>query len=76
MGGVERHGIHRERMEALMNEVGFVNVRVEEAWSMDKTVEKFEGEFGEDPRSRRPDQGVVQSFPFVLCMGMAKVLPD
>ncbi|KAJ9615838.1 hypothetical protein H2200_001915 [Cladophialophora chaetospira] len=69
MGGVERHGIHAETMEALMNEVGFVNARVTPAWSMDKTVEKFEGEFGEDPRSRKPDQGVVRSFPFVLCTG-------
>ena len=69
MGGVERHGIRRETMEALMKEVGFVNVRVEAVWSMDKMVEKFEGEFGDDPRSRTKDQGVIQNFPFVLCMG-------
>ncbi|OCT49223.1 methyltransferase [Cladophialophora carrionii] len=72
MGGVERHGIHAETMEALMNEVGFVNVRVKAAWSMDKTVEKFEGEFGADAKSRKPDQGVTQSFPFVLCIGERK----
>jgi SAM-dependent methyltransferase len=72
MGGVERHGIHRETMEALMNEVGFVNVRIVQAWSMDKTVEKFEGEFGDDPRSRKPDMGVTQNFPFVLCIGERK----
>ncbi len=72
MGGVERHGIHATTMEALMNEVGFVNVRVAAAWSMDKTVEKFEGEFGDDPRSRASDQGLVRKFPFVLCMGERK----
>jgi SAM-dependent methyltransferase len=72
MGGVERHGIHADTMEALMNEVGFVNVRVKAVWSMDKMVEKFEGEFGDQPRSRQPDQGVMQRFPFVLCIGERK----
>lgn len=72
MGGVERHGINAAAMEALMHEVGFVNVAVTTAWSMDKTVEKFEGEFGDDPKSRGPDMGQMQSFPFVLCVGERK----
>ncbi|KIW83841.1 hypothetical protein Z517_03087 [Fonsecaea pedrosoi CBS 271.37] len=70
MGGVERHGIHRETMQALLNEVGFVNVRVETAWTMDKYVEKFEGEFGDARRAE--GQGEIQRFPFVLCIGERK----
>ncbi|KIY03545.1 uncharacterized protein Z520_00236 [Fonsecaea multimorphosa CBS 102226] len=73
MGGVERHGINRDMMEILLNEVGFVNVRVETAWSMDKTVEKFEGEFGDQGRpNNQQGQGEIRSFPFVLCMGERK----
>ncbi|KIW23492.1 uncharacterized protein PV07_11685 [Cladophialophora immunda] len=71
MGGVERHGINRAAMEALLNEVGFVNVRVETAWSMDKSVEKYEGEFGDAGRPKE-GQGEVRSFPFVLCIGERK----
>ncbi|OAP63273.1 hypothetical protein AYL99_02500 [Fonsecaea erecta] len=71
MGGVERHGINRAAMEALLNEVGFVNVRVETAWSMDKSVEKFEGEFGDAGRPGE-GQGEIRSFPFVLCTGERK----
>lgn len=71
MEGVQRHGIHADTMAALMNEVGFVNVRVERAWSMDKRVEKFEGEFG-DQRRAGPGQGEVQSFPFLVCLGEKK----
>ncbi|EXJ67412.1 uncharacterized protein A1O5_09425 [Cladophialophora psammophila CBS 110553] len=71
MGGVERHGIHRDTMAALMNEVGFVNVRVETAWTMDKSVEKFEGEFGDAGRPGEL-QGEIQRFPFVLCTGERK----
>lgn len=70
MTGVERHGIHAETMAALMKEVGFLNVRVERAWSMDKTVEKFEGEFGNGPP--QPGQGRTRSFPFVICIGERK----
>ena len=72
MGGVERHGIHLNTMERLMNEVGFVNVRVEAAWSMDKTVEKIDGEFGDGGRAKVAGQGQVQSFPFLLCLGERK----
>jgi len=72
MAEVERHGIHIETMEKLMNAAGFVNVSVETAWSMDKTVEKTEGEFGGAGKSREAGQGVVQSFPFLLCVGERK----
>ncbi|KEF59544.1 uncharacterized protein A1O9_04388 [Exophiala aquamarina CBS 119918] len=70
MDGVERHGIHAETMAALMKDVGLVNVRVERAWSMDKTVEKFEGEFGK--ATPQPGMGKIRSFPFVICMGERK----
>lgn len=70
MDGVARHGIHIETMEQLMNKVGFVNVKVERAWAMDKTVEKFEGEF--DGGKPQTGQGVVQSVPFVLITGQRK----
>ncbi|KIW20063.1 hypothetical protein PV08_00638 [Exophiala spinifera] len=72
MGGVERHGINADAMEKLMNEVGFVNVRVVRAWSMDKVVEKYEGEFGDAGKASQPGQGQIRSFPFVLCMGEKK----
>ncbi|KAI1627459.1 S-adenosyl-L-methionine-dependent methyltransferase [Exophiala viscosa] len=75
MEGVARHGIHLETMEVLMNEVGFVNVNVERAWSMDKNVEKVDGEFGEAGRASRAGQGQVRSFPFLLCMGEKKYCP-
>jgi len=71
MEGVQRHGIHADTMARLMNDVGFVNVRVERAWSMDKTVEKFEGEFQTERRAG-PGQGEVQNFPFLVCLGEKK----
>jgi hypothetical protein len=45
----------------------FVDVRVEVGWKMDKTVEKFEGEF-EGGRSR-DGQGETIEFPFLVCIG-------
>lgn len=72
MDGVERHGIHAPTMDALMNEVGFVNVRVERAWNMDKNVEKFDGEFGDKGRPNAAGQGEIKSFPFVVCIGEKK----
>jgi 2-polyprenyl-3-methyl-5-hydroxy-6-metoxy-1,4-benzoquinol methylase len=70
MPGVERHGINVVMMERLMTEVGFVNVKVERAWTMDKRVEKYEGEFSEG--GAQQGQGVVRKFPFLVCMGEKK----
>jgi len=53
MDGVERHGITRKEMETLMNESGFVDIRVEEGFRMDKPVES----------------GGVMEFPFLICLG-------
>lgn len=45
----------------------FVDVRVEVGWKMDKSVEKFEGEF----EGGRPGDGQreIIEFPFLVCMG-------
>jgi len=68
MEGVERDGINRGRMEELMREVGFEDVKVEVAWSMEKRVERWEGEFGNKGRGDE-SEGHVRQFPFVVCMG-------
>lgn len=68
MEGVERHGINREWMVGLMEKVGFVDVRVEVGWKMAKSVERFEGEFGEIG-SAEDGQGEVMEFPFLVCVG-------
>lgn len=67
MEGVERHGINREWMAGLMEKVGFVDVQVEVGWKMDKSVEKFEGEFGDSGRAE-DGQGEVMEFPFLVCV--------
>ena len=46
----------------------FVDVRVEVGWKMDKSVERFEGEFGDRGRAGE-GQGEVMQFPFLVCMG-------
>jgi hypothetical protein len=42
-----------------------VDVRVEVGWKIDKSVEKFEGEF-EDGRG--DGQGEIMEFPFLVCL--------
>jgi 2-polyprenyl-3-methyl-5-hydroxy-6-metoxy-1,4-benzoquinol methylase len=68
MAGVERHGINREAMTALMEEVGFTNVKVERAWAMKKQVETYEGEFGDKGRPSE-GQGELMNFPFIVAQG-------
>lgn len=68
MDGVERDGIGRASMEALMREAGYRDVKVEVGWSMEKRVERWEGEFGDKGKGDE-DEGVVRKFPFVVCMG-------
>jgi hypothetical protein len=55
-------------MVGLMEKFGFVDVRVEVGWKMDKSVEKFEGEFGDSGRAE-DGQGEVMDFPFLVCVG-------
>jgi SAM-dependent methyltransferase len=53
MEGVERHGITRKEMETLMKESGFVDIRINEGFRMDKPVES----------------GGLMEFPFLICLG-------
>lgn len=69
MAGVERHGINRETMTKLMEEVGFKEAKVDRAWAMKKQVEKYEGEFGEKGKAEE-GKGEIMNFPFVVCMGV------
>lgn len=67
--GVERHGINVEKMTQLMSNVGFANVSVSPEWTMEKTVEKFPGEFGKEGKPADDSQGEVMDIPFVICYG-------
>ncbi|KAG8157433.1 hypothetical protein KVR01_012817 [Diaporthe batatas] len=71
MVGVERHGIRAEWFAGLMREAGFEDVDVGVAWTMEKEVERFPGEWG----SERPQGGAdlaKMDFPFLLCRGTRK----
>jgi hypothetical protein len=60
MDGVERHGIGRGMIREVMEGVGFVDVKVETAFEMEKAVET------------EPGSGVlgpVVVFPFLICEG-------
>lgn len=52
MEGVERHGIGRQEMEGLLKESGFRDVRIDEGFKMEKTIEG----------------GGLMEFPFLICM--------
>lgn len=67
MFGVERHGIKADWFAGLMKEVGFEDVDVRPAWTMDKEVERFPGEWGQE----KPQGGGLATlkFPFLLCRG-------
>ncbi|KAH6888436.1 S-adenosyl-L-methionine-dependent methyltransferase [Thelonectria olida] len=67
MDGVERHGIPREEMAALMEKVGFKDVRVEVAWEHEKLVEKFPGEFDDGKAAK--GEGEMMKFSYLICMG-------
>lgn len=69
MDGVARHGINAIHMKALMEEAGFEEVEVRPHWSMNKTVERFDGEFGESGKAE-DGMGETMQFPFVLCYGV------
>ena len=71
MDGVARHGINAKEMTELLQEVGFEDVDVKPAWTMKKTVEKFEGEFGKEGVCE-DGMGEVMEFPFVLCYGVKR----
>ena len=69
MSGVERHGVNAAWFAGLMREAGFENVEVKPAWTMQKHVERFPGEWGQ---KKPTGDGVVlesMEFPFLLCRG-------
>lgn len=70
MAGVERHGVNRDWFAGLMRGVGFRDVDVKVAWTMEKEVETYPGEWG---RGEKPARGVAglarMDFPFLLCRG-------
>ena len=66
MSGVERHGIQRKWFEDLMRDEGFVDLDVQERFSIEKDVEKFPGEWGQQKPSK--DLATMR-FPFLLCCG-------
>ncbi|KAH7012911.1 S-adenosyl-L-methionine-dependent methyltransferase [Ilyonectria destructans] len=67
MDGVERDGIGRESIAALMREVGFRDVKVEVAWEHSKLVEKYPGEFKEGGPAK--GEGELMTFPYIICLG-------
>ncbi|KAF2490119.1 S-adenosyl-L-methionine-dependent methyltransferase [Lophium mytilinum] len=56
--GVERHGIKRGDIEALMKRAGFENVKIETAYTFSKKVEAE----GKSPET-------TMDFPFLICLG-------
>ncbi|KAH8903791.1 S-adenosyl-L-methionine-dependent methyltransferase [Coniochaeta sp. PMI_546] len=60
MDGVERHGIKRTDMEALLLRAGFVDVSIETGFEMDKIVETEPGSGVNGP---------TMTFPFLICIG-------
>lgn len=57
MDGVERHGIRRDLVKSQLKEAGFVDIRVETAFAMEKAIETEQG-----PKTGR------MTFPFLICM--------
>lgn len=66
MEGVEHHGIGREWMASLMEEVGFKHVKVDVAWEHTKLVERYPGEF---TQGSSRDQGEMMKFSYIMCLG-------
>ena len=69
MQGVARHGANVQSVEALLRDIGFIDVKCEVAWNMRKKVEKWEGEFDAPDGKPKKGQGVVMNFPFLLIYG-------
>lgn len=70
MFGVERHGINAGWLAGLMKEVGFEDVNVSVAWTMEKEVERYPGEWGQE--KPRGVNLAKMDFPFLLCRGVRK----
>jgi len=64
MEGVERHGIPREGVKKLLMGAGFVDVRIETAFVLEKGVEKTPG-----AGVIKGEGGEKMAFPFLICLG-------
>jgi SAM-dependent methyltransferase len=64
MEGVMRHGIHRLRVRGLLETAGFVDVRVQTAFEMEKWVEASPG-----AGVIQGEAGTKMKFPFLICIG-------
>ncbi|KAE9367033.1 hypothetical protein N431DRAFT_429794 [Stipitochalara longipes BDJ] len=64
MEGVMRHGIQRVKVGRLLEEAGFVDVKVETAFEMEKWVEASPG-----AGVIKGEGGTRMKFPFLICMG-------
>lgn len=60
MDGVERHGLPRNGMETMLKDAGFVDVKIETAFEMEKGIESVPGGGVKDEK---------MAFPFLICMG-------
>jgi SAM-dependent methyltransferase len=63
MDGVERHGIHREAVKMLLKNAGFVDIKIETAFEMEREVETTPGE-----GVVKGENGSKMTFPFLICM--------
>ncbi|KAI5360619.1 Putative S-adenosyl-L-methionine-dependent methyltransferase [Septoria linicola] len=78
MAGVARHGINAKDMAVMLQEIGLEDVDVTAAWTMKKTVEKFDGEFAAgneefgNAGATKVEKGEIMEFPFLLCYGLKK----
>ena len=68
LDGVARHGIEVKEMTAAMEAAGFSNVSVSPHWNMDKSCEKYPGEFGPSGKPEK-GKGEILSIPFLICYG-------
>ncbi|KAK6533639.1 hypothetical protein TWF694_002574 [Orbilia ellipsospora] len=73
MEGVERHGILRAEMEAMLEKTGFKESKVEVGWVMKKQVERFPGEWkGGKPKEvalEKEEDKCTMDFNFLVIMG-------
>ncbi|KAI1844230.1 hypothetical protein JX266_009521 [Neoarthrinium moseri] len=69
MGDVEHdQGVNPKAIEKLMRQVGFEETNVSVAWTSEKEVERFPGEWG--PKGlQKPESVRTMEFSFVLCSG-------
>jgi hypothetical protein len=66
--GVEFHGIEASLFADQMRAAGFVDVDVRPAWTMEKAVERFPGDW-DAGKPQDAESLERMAFPFLLCRG-------